>query len=193
MIKISWNGLDDEIKIMIEVFFWAVLFVMGLSFGFYIIKGMDFYEKILVEAHGMVMDIFVFGVLIFYINRKSGKRMEVKRYKDEIDDFRNWKTPESAYRITGNIRRLTRNGVTRINLSDCFLREMDLRDLNLQQADLTNADLRGASLVGADLRGAKGLTVEMLCEVKTLHKARLDQEIESQVREKYHSLLNHNT
>lgn len=115
--------------------------------------------------------------------------METKRYKEEIEDFRNWKSAEASYRIIGNIKRLNRIGVSDINLSGCYLREMDLSGLDLRNANLTDTDLQDVNLKSVDLRGASGVTIENLGKAKTLFCAHLDPAIEAQVREKCRHLL----
>jgi uncharacterized protein YjbI with pentapeptide repeats len=75
------------------------------------------------------------------------------------------------------------------NLRDAFLQGANLRDAFLQEADLGGANLRGANLREADLRGAKELTVEQLCKVSTLYDAKLDQELEAQIKHECSDLL----
>ena len=69
------------------------------------------------------------------------------------------------------------------------LKGADLYKANLEGADFFGANLEGADLEEANLQNAENLTVEQLCKVKTLYKARLDLEIEKQIKEKYPHLL----
>ena len=39
------------------------------------------------EAHGMIFDIAVIGILIFWLNKNGETRQRIRTYKDEIDDF----------------------------------------------------------------------------------------------------------
>lgn len=64
-----------------------------------------FRENILVEAHGMLLDIFVIGVIILMLNQMGEKQRTIQRYQDEIDDFRKWESEEAAHRIAGNIKK----------------------------------------------------------------------------------------
>ena len=64
-----------------------------------------------------------------------------------------------------------------------------LLEANLIGATLWGAHLQGANLQGVDLRKAKNITIEQLSKVKTLYKAKLDPEIEEQIREKCPHLL----
>ena len=108
-------------------------------------------KDILIEAHGLLFDIFVFGVLLAYLNKFLEKRQKTERYKEEIDDFRGWEEKEAKYRIVGNIKRLNKLGYGRINLSYCYLAHADLHQANLVRADMTGVDLSDADLRNADL------------------------------------------
>ena len=176
-----------------------------------------FWDNLCVEAHGMLLDILVFGVLILFLNKLVGKRIEKRtenqRYLDEIDDFRGWESKEAAYRIAGNLKRLKRNGYKgEIDLSNCYLGCLNLRKeglleyfskyligINLAKANLLGANLGGARLRGAklqkanlqnaDLRNVRNLTLEQLSKAKSLYKTKLDPELLEQVKEKYPHLL----
>jgi hypothetical protein len=111
----------------------------------------EFLDSLLVEAHGLLFDIFVFGILIVFFNRIGERRRNIARWQEEIDDFRYWKSEEAMFRIMGNIKRLNRNGVTEINLTECFLNYADLSDTNLRGADLSGAHLKEADFRGANL------------------------------------------
>jgi uncharacterized protein YjbI with pentapeptide repeats len=75
------------------------------------------------------------------------------------------------------------------NLRDAFLQGANLRNAFLQEADFRGANLRGANLREADLGGAKELTVEQLCEASILYDAKLDQELEAQIKHECSDLL----
>jgi len=84
--------------------------------------------------------------------------------------------------------------LSRANLEGIFLNKSNLaranlREANLQKTSLWKTILRGTNFEGADLRGVRGLEIEQLAEVNTLYKARLDQELLEQIREKHPQLL----
>jgi hypothetical protein len=64
-----------------------------------------------------------------------------------------------------------------------------LTSANLQGADLSGTIFNGANLSYANLEAARNLTMDQLSKVKTLYKAKLDPELEAQVKEKYPWLL----
>jgi Pentapeptide repeats (8 copies) len=119
----------------------------------------SFLGGILVEAHGMLMDIFVFGILVTLYEESTKNRNEIKRLHEEIDDYRRWDEPEAMYRIVGCIKRLNKKGESRIELHETYLNGAVLSGVRLQNANLwgvrlENAFLNGANLQEADLRHA---------------------------------------
>lgn len=207
-----------------------------------------FLDGLLIEAHGMLFDILIIGVFILWLNRLGERRIELQRYKDEIDDFRHWESDEAKYRIVGNIKRLNRLNISAINLMYCYLYEAIFPSLNLQGAKLQYANLEGAELKGANLEGANFwrtklqnaylwyaklqganlreavlqgadltganlqladlydanlqganfcetdltfalINLEQIAKVKTLYKAKMDDELRKQIEENYPHLL----
>ncbi len=143
--------LKQPVRIAFIVFLLAAMLVGSLSAKYY--DG-PFGVNVLVEAHGMLLDILVIGVFILWLNQIGEKKRTIQRYRDEIDDFRGWANKEAAYRIAGNIRRLNKLGVTDIDLSHSYLVNMELMQATLQKANLFDAKLQGANLNGANFQGA---------------------------------------
>lgn len=153
MIARWWNWITDRpIAIYILIFTLSAGLVVLVSSPDYDQK---FWYNVKVEAHGMLFDILILGLLFSWLHSSGEKRRLIQRYKDEIDDFRGWESEEAARRIRGNILRLNREGVNKINLRSCFLKGAVLEEANLTSADLSNADLRKTNLKRAKLEYAK--------------------------------------
>ncbi|MBN1271215.1 MAG: pentapeptide repeat-containing protein [Candidatus Aminicenantes bacterium] len=157
-LKLLWGMIERLAEK--EVFLGLILLII---IGFFVIyltlhagnKYKDtFLNNIFIEAHGLVFDIFVFGVIVIIFDKIAERRRNIKRWKEGIDDFRGWDEKEAMYRIVGNIKRLNKEKVTEIDLNLCFLEKADLSWTDLRGGDLERANLIGANLIGADLRGA---------------------------------------
>ncbi|MEL6592183.1 MAG: pentapeptide repeat-containing protein [Bacteroidota bacterium] len=125
-------------------------------------------KGVLVEAHGLIFDLLLFGILLgvydIVLRRRNERIREqeriedlVKRYMEEIDDYRGWKSEEAMFRTVGNLKRLNGLGISRMDLCNCYLSKANLRTVNLSYATmrevrLVEADLRKALLQGADLQ-----------------------------------------
>lgn len=109
-------------------------------------------RDIVVEAHGMLFDILLFGIILAVYDRITRHKEDVQRYLEEIDDFRGWEGKEAMYRIVGNIRRLNRLGVTNVSLVDGNLSGANLLDVNLEGANLLRTNFQGSRMTRANLK-----------------------------------------
>lgn len=129
--------------------------VLGLSFQYYKYDYYNFVGQVLAEAHGMLFDIAVIGILIYWLNEKGERRLRVNTYKDEIDDFRLWESEEAAFRTVGNIKRLNRHNIYDINLVNCYLAKTNLSYAILKGANLNSANVTRSNLVQCNLENAR--------------------------------------
>jgi len=116
-------------------------------------KGSGLY--VLVEAHGLLLDIILFGIIFTLYDRLTHRKRNIKRLKESIDDIRGWAETAAMYRNVGNIRRLNRMQITDMNLSRSYLRKANLNEVDLRGANLGQAHLEQSLLKGANLKGAK--------------------------------------
>ncbi len=129
--------------------------VLGLSARYYIEDYENFIPQVLAEAHGMIFDIAVIGILIFWLNQNGEIRQRIRTYRDEIDDFRLWESEEAAFRTVGNIKRLNRHKIYEINLVNSFLTRTNLNYVNLKGSNLNSANISQSSLIEANLENTR--------------------------------------
>lgn len=161
-IRSAWRNLKARLESFaaekpVHLVFWvllgAVCFVISLSSWFYDYNS-EFWQNILVEAHGMLFDLFVISGFLFWLQRLGERQLTIKRYREEIRDFLDWQSEEAMHRIVGNIKRLNREGIGDIFLYKAYLSEASLYAANLRGADLERASLKEAFLNGANLERA---------------------------------------
>ncbi|QOI98887.1 MAG: pentapeptide repeat-containing protein [Flammeovirgaceae bacterium] len=133
----------------------VTLVVLSLSLRYYLNDFDAFWAQILAEAHGMIFDIAVIGILIFWLNQNGQTRQRIRFYKDEIDDFRLWESEEAAFRTVGNIKRLNRHHIFEINLVNCFLAKTNLNYVNLKGSNLNSANISQSSMIEANLENTR--------------------------------------
>lgn len=113
------------------------------------------WHDVIVESHGVLFDLLVFGILLSVYEALREKKDKIERLHEEIDDYRGWDEKEATYRIVGSIKRLNRLKINKIDISYCYLRNANLEKVNLQQANLEDTNLENANLRGAKLQKAK--------------------------------------
>lgn len=133
----------------------VTILVLGLSLPYYLHEFDTFIQQILAEAHGMIFDIAVIGILIFWLNQNGEIRRRIRTYKDEIDDFRLWESEEAAFRTVGNIKRLNRHKIHEINLVNCHLPRTNLNYVNLAGSNMNSANISQSSLIESNLENAR--------------------------------------
>ncbi|MBK5280387.1 MAG: pentapeptide repeat-containing protein [Bacteroidia bacterium] len=133
----------------------VTIIVGGLSLKYYVNDFETFWPQILTEAHGMIFDIAVIGILLFWLNKNGETRQRIKTYKDEIDDFRLWESEEAAFRTVGNLKRLNRSNIYEINLVNCYLIKTNLNYVNLKGSNLNSANISNSSLIETNLENTR--------------------------------------
>lgn len=147
--------IEKPILTSVIVLAFLTILVIGFSLQYYLYDFEEFFPQILAEAHGMLFDIAIIGILIFWLNKNGEKRQRIRTYKDEIDDFRLWESEEAAFRTVGNIKRLNRHGINQINLVNCYLARTNLNYVNLSQSNLNSSNLSNASLIEINLENTR--------------------------------------
>lgn len=137
------------------VLFILTVVVVGLSLPFYITQFREMSLNVLAEAHGMIFDILIIGILLFWLRERTEIKQRVIQYKDEIDDFRMWQSEEAAFRNVGNIKRLNRHNISDIDLVGCYLVKTNLSKTNLANSNLNTADLTNSMLIGSNMTAAR--------------------------------------
>jgi uncharacterized protein YjbI with pentapeptide repeats len=133
----------------------VTILVLSLSLKYYINDFDAFWAQILAEAHGMIFDIAVIGLLLFWLNQNGEVRQRIRTYKDEIDDFRLWESEEAAFRTVGNLKRLNRHKIHEINLVNCYLARTNLNYVNLKGSNLNSANISNSSLIETNLENTR--------------------------------------
>ena len=149
------NIVEKPILTAASVLLFVTLIVLSLSLWYYIYDFDAFWPQILAEAHGMIFDIAIIGILLFWLNQNGEKRQRIRTYKDEIDDFRLWESDEAAFRTVGNLKRLNRHGINEINLVNCYLSRTNLNYVNLTGSNLNSANLSHSSLIESNLENTR--------------------------------------
>lgn len=131
------------------------ILVLSLSLKYYLSDFNNFFAQVLAEAHGMLFDIAIIGMLIFWLNKNGETRQRIRTYKDEIDDFRLWESEEAAFRTVGNIKRLNRHNINDLNLVNCYLARTNLNYVNLAGSNLNSANISNAFLIEANMENTR--------------------------------------
>jgi len=146
--KIAPLRADRPVLLSFLVFLCGAAVVIPMSLDYWLNEP-EFLLNVFAEAHGVLLDLLLFGCLLLWFDQKAERKRRIEQYENAINDFLGWNTKEAMYRIVGHVRRLNRERSTPETLKDAYLKAADL-----QAADLSETSLHGATLAGADLQEA---------------------------------------
>lgn len=129
--------------------------VIGLSIPFYLNNFDKVKYDLLIQGHGMIFDIALIGMLLYWLNQNGEKRQRIRMYQDEIDDFRLWESAEAAFRTVGNLKRLNRHKIFEINLVNCYLANTNINYINLKGSNMNSANISNSSMIDVVLENAR--------------------------------------
>lgn len=121
-------------------------------------------HDLLVEAHGLIFDLFVFGILIATFDYLRKRKESRSRYNEEIEDLRGWKSDIAKVKILANVKKLYDLGQRRFFLSNLYLKSADLSNYDLTDSVIVITNLKKASFIRSNLRNAR-LTASKLNRV----------------------------
>ncbi|WMJ71738.1 pentapeptide repeat-containing protein [Cytophagaceae bacterium ABcell3] len=164
--------LADPILTTSLIFIALSVLVFLLTFPYFQDDPVEYFKSILIEAHGMLFDVGVIGILLYWLNKKGEKKIRVQHYQDEIDDIRLWKSEEAGFKILGNIKRLLRENVRKLDLHQCYLRNVKLSFADLHESNFNNADLANSVLNETIFSGSRMNYINL--EGSSLNKSNLE-------------------
>ena len=111
------------------------------------------------EMNGMFLDLFMFGILLAWLDRKWRRSEKARGYLEHLEDFRFWRSEEGVWRKVGLIRRLLDMGQTLpsmegIELETAILPETHLNGTNLKHANLGRTFFLGSHFKNVSLQRA---------------------------------------
>lgn len=112
------------------------------------------WHDVIVESHGVLFDLLVFGILLSVYEALREKKDKIERLHEEIDDYRGWSEREATYRIAGSIKRLNKENIHKMDLSGCFLYALQLHGINVENSDINGTDLCNTRLYDIIAKGA---------------------------------------
>ncbi|MFN6946550.1 MAG: pentapeptide repeat-containing protein [Cytophagaceae bacterium] len=149
------GAFSDPIISTSVTFIVLTIIIVFLTIPYFKDDPTEYFRSILIEAHGMLFDVAIIGILLYWLNKRGEKRIRINRYREEIEDIRLWKSEEANFKILGNIKRLLRENVRKLDLHQCYLKNVNLSGAELYESNLNSADLSFSILSETDFSDGK--------------------------------------
>lgn len=96
----------------------------------------SFFENVLVEAHGAVLDMFIVGVILYWFEQQRDRKSQIRAQEEILADLRLYRAADAPYRVLGTIRRLIALGKNGLQISEMTLSGLDIADTKLLGCNL---------------------------------------------------------
>jgi hypothetical protein len=138
------------------LFMTIALISLLIAVGFDIIDSKFSFHELVVEFHGLVFDLFIFGILLTIYETINNRKEKIERYLEELNDYRFWESEESMYRTRGLIKRLIDLKVNELDLSFCYLAtdKSFASYRNFRNWNFTGADINDSLFLLSDMKNA---------------------------------------
>ncbi len=150
----KWLKSFDNTTWFYVILFGVSLALLKTSFAFHPDTSGDFLGNVRVEFIGFCFDVLFLGLIFSVFMQRYQKQQDIKRWQEEIDDYRFWNEKEAIHRIVGNVKRLNKAGVSKVNLHFCYLENAYLHNANIQNSDLHSSFLKNAILDRSNFQGS---------------------------------------
>ncbi|ELA9364030.1 pentapeptide repeat-containing protein [Vibrio parahaemolyticus] len=124
-----------------------------------------FWENVLVEAHGLVFDIFLIGLVLVWMDSHRQKRESIERNLEGLWDLNTFVDAIYQKKKINMIKRLNASKVYKIDVTDLTLSDVELKDakfsnsglygLKLLKCKIFNLEIQSSKLNSADFSGSK--------------------------------------
>lgn len=141
--------------LLVVLIAFIVVFVISSGWGFISsnvfpnttlgVYNKEFWGNVLVELHGMVVELAVVGVLLLWLDGRRERKNAVTQSKEELFDYAELDFPEAHLKKMAALKRLSAAGNT----------EFVVRNLHLVGRNLKDLSLKNCSVIGMKLTGGK--------------------------------------
>nr|QJS05187.1 pentapeptide repeats family protein [Psychrobacter sp.] len=129
----------------------------NLTWGLY---NKDFFENLLVEMHGGIIDLLIVGVILYGFEIRRAKSDSIKEAKNNLADLRYYSGSDASFKFYRALRLLASLKVHNVempngSLNDLKIKSLSLSKSNLAATDFSRSTLDSVSLQNCDLQAAQ--------------------------------------
>jgi uncharacterized protein YjbI with pentapeptide repeats len=151
-----------QVKYSLIVFLIAAIIIIIITYNSTNINGTNlYYDKefwinILVEAHGMLLDLLLVGLIILFFILRGEKKHEIQLLKKEIDYIRLLKSDEAKFKTKALINQLNTLNTSDLDLHQCYLRDIQMPHIKILRGKIHATDFSKTTLTSSDFSKTKG-------------------------------------
>lgn len=114
-----------------------------------------FWENILVEMHGVMLELAVIGVLIVWLDSRRNRNSEITRLHEDLNDYALLDFPEINVKKLGHLKRLNSMGVKSFNVQNLVLSNLVVKNFAAVDSNLIGLKVRSSTLANSNFSNVK--------------------------------------
>ncbi|BFM19028.1 pentapeptide repeat-containing protein [Gilvimarinus japonicus] len=115
----------------------------------------DFWENFLVELHGIVFELSIIGVLLLWLDSKRTKSGEIKRLREDLEDYSTLDYPEINVKKLGHMKRLNEHKIKNIDVQNLVLNELKVKGIIAEDSRLIGLKIVAGSVVSSNFKSMR--------------------------------------
>ena len=200
--SLSNKIIDDPIKtsVVIVGVFAVLLLSVGIFWDFLTqnilpntvvgIYKKSFWESLVIGLHGVLIDLVLVAILIFWLDHRRNKKALSQQFKEDLEDYAQLDFDEINLKKLGHLKRLNSNDVYNINVQNLVLNRMHVKNIKfieckligfkvadgrVEKSEFTNVNMRSCNFEKSVLKSVKFLNCILLrtkfmnAELKGVH------------------------
>jgi uncharacterized protein YjbI with pentapeptide repeats len=116
--------------------FWGVVSTTILPHTSWGLYSRGFFENLLVEMHGTVLDLFVVGVILYWFERRQARLKQRSDLLEALHHLRLYTSPDVPAKVLITVRQLLNLGEEQLELSQLQFTNIKIEQLTLRQCKL---------------------------------------------------------
>lgn len=123
----------------------------------------SFWENVLVEAHGLVFDIFLIGLVLVWMDSHRQKRESIKLNQEGLLDLNTFVDEIYQKRKINMIKRLNENEVYKIDVTDLTFYDIEIKAAKFINSRLFGLKLSQCKIFHLDIQSSKLNSANFSC------------------------------
>jgi hypothetical protein len=173
--------LDNQMKtaVLIFVFVAFVVFFITADWGWVSGKifpnttiglyNRDFWENVLVEMHGMVVELAVVGILLVWLDGRRDKKQKLSQCREDLKNYAKLDFPEAHLKKIGILKTLVLAGEKGLDARYLHLSGRNLSDINIINWNMIGLKVNDGKLEASRFDGVDARSSNFVkCKIKNV-------------------------
>ncbi len=119
------------------------------SWGLY---SRDFFENLLVEIHGAILDLFVVGIILYWFDKRKSEKDKIKEATINLEYLKYYCGSDVSYRFYGALKYLESLGIHNVSIPEAKLNNLKIDNLKLLSSNLIATNFTKSTLTWVNFK-----------------------------------------